>query len=376
MRPAGHGVDDVLVVNAGSSSLKLKAYPGARSYVAERLGARGSHGGALEDGLLALGGPSYAPGVVGHRIVHGGTRFTTPTPVTEEVLAGIEQLAGLAPLHNPANLEALRAALRIVPDAVHVAVFDTAFHATLPRRAHLYGLPPPYAARGLRRYGFHGTSHDYVSQEAARLLGRRREDMRLVTLHLGNGASGAAVDRGVVIDTSMGFTPLEGLLMGTRSGDIDPGLVLHLLREGMSEDAIDELLNRGSGLAGMSGVSNDMRDVRAAADAGSEDARAALEVYAYRIRKLIGAYAAAMGGLDAVVFTAGVGENDHRIRAEAVQGLGFLGLELNPRSNEAGGPVVSSSSSAVAVLVVPTDEESVIASQAAEVARALKVRAS
>lgn len=376
MRSAGHGVDDVLVVNAGSSSLKLKAYPGGRSYVAERLQVQGSHGEALEDGLLSIGGSNYAPGVVGHRIVHGGTRFTAPTPVTDEVLAGIEQLAELAPLHNPANLEALRAALRLVPDAVHVAVFDTAFHATLPRRAYLYGLPPSYAARGLRRYGFHGTSHDYVSREAAKLLGRRRSDLRLVTLHLGNGASGAAVDRGVVIDTSMGFTPLEGLLMGTRSGDIDPGLVLRLLREGMSEQDLGELLNRGSGLAGMSGVSNDMRDVRAAAEAGSEDARAALEVYAYRIRKLIGAYAAAMGGLDAVVFTAGVGENDHRIRAEVVEGLGFLGVQLDAQLNEAGGPVVSSSSSAVAVLVVPTDEESVIASQAAEVARALKVRAS
>jgi len=369
-------VDDVLVVNAGSSSLKLKSYPSGRSYLAERLAHRGSHGEALEAGLLSLGGRGYAPYVVGHRIVHGGIRYTAPTAVTDEVLAGIEELEALAPLHNPANLAALRSALRLVPDAVHVAVFDTAFHATLPRRAYLYGLPPSFAAKGLRRYGFHGTSHDYVSREAARLLGRPRGDLRIVTLHLGNGASGAAVDHGVVVDTSMGFTPLEGLLMGTRSGDIDPGLVLHLQREGMTVEDLDELLNRRSGLAGMSGVSNDMRDVRAAADAGSEDARAALEVYAYRIRKLIGGYAAAMGGIDAVVFTAGVGENDHRIRAEAVEGLSFLGLELDPEANRAGGPVVSSGTSAVAVLVVATDEESVIASLATEVARGLKVRAS
>ncbi len=369
--------ENVLVVNAGSSSLKLKTYPQGGAVTVERLTHRGAHGDALEAGLLSLGdGTSYQPSVVGHRVVHGGTRFTAPTLVTDDVLAGIAELEALAPLHNPANLEALRAALALMPDAVHVAVFDTAFHATLPRRAYLYGLPLSFAQRGLRRYGFHGTSHDYVSREAGRLLGRARDDLKIVTLHLGNGASGAAVDRGEVVDTSMGFTPLEGLLMGTRSGDVDPGLLLHLLREGVSEGELNELLNRGSGLAGMSGVGNDMRDVRAAAEAGSEAAMAALELYAYRVRKLIASYAAAMGGLDAVVFTAGVGENDHLIRAEAVSGLGFLGIELDDAANRAGGPVISTPGSRVSVLVVPTDEESVIAGQAVEAARAMKARTS
>lgn len=374
---AGAAGYDVLVVNAGSSSLKLKHYPSGESFTAERLSGAGAHGNALEEGLTSLGrdGP-IAPRVVGHRIVHGGTRYTAPTLVTHDVLAGIRELEELAPLHNPANLEALRAALRLLPEAVHVGVFDTAFHATLPRRAYLYGLPPGYAARGLRRYGFHGTSHYYVSREAADLLGRPLEELKMVTLHLGNGASGAAVYRGAAVDTSMGFTPLEGLLMGTRSGDVDPGMLLHLLREGMSVDELDVLLNRRSGLAGMSGVSNDMRDVRAAANAGSEHAKAALELYAYRIRKLIGAYAAAMEGLDAVVFTAGVGENDHEMRAEATNGLQFLGLELDAEANRAGGPVISAPASRVAALVIRTDEESVIATQAVDLARDLEARAS
>lgn len=365
--------DSVLVVNAGSSSLKVKAYPaGVRLHV-ERIGERGghTHETALEECLARLAGEGgdYAPAVVGHRVVHGGTRYTAPTVVDDEVEAGIAALCDLAPLHNPANLAALRAARRLLPRATHVAVFDTAFHATLPRRAYLYGLPLAYAERGLRRYGFHGTSHDYVTREAARLLGRRREELRIVSLHLGNGASGAAVDRGEVVDTSMGLTPLEGLLMGTRSGDVDPGLILHLLREGMSPSELDDLLNRRSGLAGMSGVGNDMRDVRAAAARGSDAAAAALEVYVYRVRKLVGAYAAAMGGLDAVVFTGGVGENDPATRAAALEGLGFLGIELDPAANAAGGPLASAPDSRVAVLVLETDEEVMIAAQAVEVAR-------
>lgn len=365
--------DSVLVVNAGSSSLKVKAYPAGTRLHVERIGRVGghTHESALEACLQQLEEARHErPGVVGHRVVHGGTRFTAPTVVDDAVLSAIGTLNGLAPLHNPANLEALRAAMRLLPDAVHVAVFDTAFHASLPRRAHLYGLPLEYAERGLRRYGFHGTSHDYVTREAARLLGRAREDLRLVSLHLGNGASGAAVDRGRVVDTSMGFTPLEGLLMGTRSGDVDPGLVLHLLREGMRPDELDDLLNRRSGLAGMSGVSNDVRDVRAAAEQGSEGARAALEVYAYRVRKLIGAYAAAMGGVDGVVFTAGVGENDDRMRGTVLASLGFLGIEVDEEANAAGRAIVSADGSRVAVLVVHTDEEIMIAEQAVVAARA------
>lgn len=269
----------VLVVNAGSSSLKMKLLPGGESLQVERLGgpttARASfalveaprltrHDEAFDFALEVfrreLGELDLA--VVGHRVVHGGTEFTAPTLITAEVEARIEALSPLAPLHNPGNLAALRAARRALPEVPHVAVFDTAFHATLPERAYLYGLPLEYAERGMRRYGFHGTSHEYVSGRAAELLGRPLEELRLVTLHLGNGASATAVDRGRSVDTSMGFTPLEGLLMGTRSGDIDPGLLIHLLRGGMAVDELDRLLNRGAGLRGMSGISNDMRDVK------------------------------------------------------------------------------------------------------------------
>ena len=370
----------VLVVNAGSSSLKVRLLPGGRTLSVERLD--NSSGGARSAGrelpgvstqtqALAYtlselrGQPDFSePLAVGHRVVHGGTRFRRPTVVDDEVEAAIVELGSLAPLHNPANVEALRAARQLLPQAVHVAVFDTAFHADLPPRAYLYGLPPSFEReQGLRRYGFHGTSHDYVTQQAARRLGRPREELRIVSLHLGNGASGAAVAHGVSIDTSMGFTPLEGLLMGTRSGDLDPGLVLHLLAAGWATADLEQLLNRGSGLSGMSGVSNDMRDVRAAAAAGNHDAGLALAVYSYRIRKLIGSYAAAMGGLDAVVFTGGVGENDVATRSEALSGLGFLGLELDVAANERGADVISSDDSEVKVLVIKTDEEALIAEQ-------------
>ena len=385
------GETSVLVVNAGSSSLKVKELPVGASIAIERLGREalaGTPGGERElpgvktqtDALaFALEELARRPGfeeprAVGHRVVHGGTRFRQPVLVDDDVEAAIVELSALAPLHNPANLEALRAARRLLPRAAHVAVFDTAFHSQLPPRAYLYGLPLSYLRRsGLRRYGFHGTSHDYVTRQAAAFLGRPREDLKIVSLHLGNGASGAAVDGGVSVDTSMGFTPLEGLLMGTRAGDIDPGLLLHLMREGASVEELEELLNRGSGLLGMSGISNDMRDVRAAAATGNEDAGLALELYSYRIRKLIGAYAAAMAGLDVVVFTGGIGENDVATRRESVSGLEFLGIELDSRANEAdrfgaapsptGARLISSSSSAVTVLVIETDEELLIAEQ-------------
>jgi acetate kinase len=377
---------DVLVVNAGSSSLKVKLPQLGRSVTIERLGsgatARDENGPleftGVETHTQALGfalahlseRPDYVtPDLVGHRIVHGGTTYRSPTLVDDAVEADVARLARLAPLHNPANLEALRAARRLLPAAQHVAVFDTAFHASLPRRAYLYGLPLDYALeQGLRRYGFHGTSHDYVTRRAAQLLGRPRADLKLVSLHLGNGASGAAVSAGASVDTSMGFTPLEGLLMGTRSGDIDPGLIVHLLRNDMNVDELDELLNRGSGLKGVSGVSHDMRDVRAAAAAGNEAAAAALEVFTYRIRKLIGAYAAAMGGLDAVVFTGGIGENDAVTRRESVHGLGFMGIELDHARNAAGDGVISVANGAVSVLVIKTDEEALIAEDARAIA--------
>ncbi len=296
-------------------------------------------------------------------------RFSRPVLIDAAVERIVGELSSLAPLHNPANLEGIRAARALLPDVPHVAVFDTAFHSGMPARAFLFGLPIGlYRERRIRRYGFHGTSHDFVTDHAAALLGRPREALKLVSLHLGNGASAAAVAGGRSIDTSMGFTPLDGLLMGTRSGTLDPGVLLHLLRGGMDLDDLDRLLNRESGLLGLSGVSNDMRDVRAAAEGGDPDARGALEVFAYRITKTVGAYAAAMGGLDAIVFTGGIGENDARMRQESMAGLGFLGVRLDEGRNAGHAERISADDASVAVLVVPTDEERMIARATAELA--------
>ena len=372
----------MLVVNAGSSSLKLRLLPDGPSLLVERIGADGPaavrrDGRTVEERPIAdvreafaaalahaPGGADAAPTVdlVGHRVVHGGERYRAPLVLDDEAVTALDDLSPLAPLHNPANLAGIRAARTLLPGARHVAVFDTAFHADLPRRAFLYPLPRAlYREQGIRRYGFHGTSHDVVSERLAGELDRRRDELRIVTLHLGNGASAAAVDRGRSVDTTMGFTPLEGLMMGTRSGDVDPGILLHLLRGGMPPDALDDLLNRRSGLAGLSGVSNDLRDVWAAADDGDEDAAAALDVYAYRIRKAIAEMAAAMGGVDAVAFTGGVGENDARMRAAACEGLAFLGIELDDEANRRHGPRIARASATVDVWVVPTDEEGRIA---------------
>lgn len=374
----------VLVVNAGSSSLKVKLFPSGDGVLVERIGGESNivtsfgprfaasvarHAEALRIVLDVLHPRMPAGGVraVGHRVVHGGVRFTRPVRIDDAVEAIVAELAELAPLHNPANLEGIRAARALLPDVPHVAVFDTAFHAGMPQRAFLFGLPmAAYREQRIRRYGFHGTSHDYVTLRASELIGRPRDRLKMVSLHLGNGASAAAVAGGRSIDTSMGFTPLDGLLMGTRSGAVDPGVLLHLLRSGMDVEALDRLLNRQSGLLGLSGVSNDMRDVRRAADAGDPDARAALEVFAYRIAKMVGAYAAAMGGLDAIVFTGGIGEHDARIRLESLAGLGFLGVEVDPARNDAGETRISAAGSTVAVMVVPTDEERMIARAAAE----------
>lgn len=370
----------VLVVNAGSSSLKVKLLPHNLSLLVERIGGdarlkagfatatRGDgitdHAGAFKLCLTALAEqvPLSSIVAVGHRVVHGGERYTRPTRLTPAVIAEIEALSPLAPLHNPPNLAGIRAAMHLLPEVPQVAVFDTAFHSTVPAYAYLYGLPRQYYTEArMRRYGFHGTSHDYVTRQAERWLRRPRSELRLVSLHLGNGASAAAVQHGRSIDTSMGFTPLEGLLMGTRSGDIDPGLIIHLLRGGMEVDALDELLNKRAGLLGLSGVSNDMRDVRRAAGAGDQAAVEAIAVFCYRIRKVIGAYAAAMGGLDGVIFTAGIGENDPDVRAQALAGLEFLGIALDPDKNARNERVISCEDSRVAVLVIPTDEEQMIA---------------
>ena len=371
----------VLVVNAGSSSLKLELFPDKFSLQVERIGgdavvttsfaeveaeAIPNHETALKVCLEALGKAVDLETVraVGHRVVHGGEVYTEPTVITKEVLETLRDLSALAPLHNPANIEGILAARALLPRAFQVAVFDTAFHSTLPPKAYLYGLPHSYYRQGVRKYGFHGTSHDYVTREAARLLGKPREALKIVSLHLGNGSSAAAVSQGKPIDTSMGMTPLDGLLMGTRTGEIDPGVLLHLLESGMAVSDLTDLLNKRSGLLGLSGVSNDVRDVRAAARSGNEAAQNALAVFCYRIRKTVGAYAAALGGLDAVVFTGGIGENDAATRVEALEGLSFLGVNLDKAKNQAHETIISTAASPVAVLVVPTDEEGMIAEAA------------
>ncbi len=367
----------VLVVNAGSSSLKVKLLPEGLSLLVERIGGESkvkasfipventpvkNHDEALRVCLEVLSSQLELSTIhlVAHRVVHGGERYTAPVILDEAIIADIQNLSTLAPLHNPANLEAIHAARTLLPQATHVAVFDTAFHATLPAKAFLYGLPRKLYGQGIRKYGFHGTSHDYVTRQAAHVLGRPREALRIVSLHLGNGASAAAVLHGKSVDTTMGLTPLDGLLMGTRSGEIDPGVLLHLLR-GMTVSDLGSLLNKQSGLLGLSGVSNDMRDVREAATSGNVQAKEALEVFCYRITKTMGSYAAAMSGLDAVVFTGGIGENDAETRRASLQGLEFLGINLDAEKNQLSERVISEDSSRVKVLIIPTDEEGMMA---------------
>ncbi len=363
----------VFVLNAGSSSIKytvldVEAGTLLADGIVERIGVPGGvpdHATALATVLAELG--DTAIDAVGHRVVHGGERFTDATVIDDDVEAAIEQLTELAPLHNPAGLAGIRAARAALPDVPQVAVFDTAFHATIPVEAATYAIDAELAARhGIRRYGFHGTSYQYVSRVTAETLGRPLDGLRMIVLHLGNGASAAAIDGGRSVDTSMGLTPLEGLVMGTRSGDLDPAIPFHLHRvAGLSVDELDDLLNRRSGMLGLSGHA-DMREVIDAAEAGDDRATLALEVYLHRIRHYIGAYAAVLGGIDALVFTAGVGENSDVVRAGAVRGLEFLGVAIDPDANAARGHtarVISPPSSPVVVLVVPTDEELEIARQ-------------
>ncbi|MGW4549560.1 acetate kinase [Streptomyces violaceorubidus] len=360
-----------LVERIGEETSRLKHTP-AGGDGREWSGAVPDHEAALKavaaelakDGL-GLDSPELA--AIGHRVVHGGLRFTEPTVIDEAVLAEIERLVPVAPLHNPANLTGIRTAQALRPDLPQVAVFDTAFHTTMPESAARYAIDVETAdAHRIRRYGFHGTSHAYVSRETARLLGRAPEDVNVIVLHLGNGASASAVRGGRCVDTSMGLTPLEGLVMGTRSGDMDPAVIFHLMRVGgMSADEIDTLLNKRSGLIGLCG-DNDMREIRRRVDAGDERARLAFDIYIHRIKKYIGAYYAVLGRVDAVAFTAGVGENSAPVREAAVAGLEGLGLavdgELNAvRRDEA--RLVSPERARVAVAVVPTDEEMEIATQ-------------
>jgi acetate kinase len=363
----------VLVVNAGSSSLKYQVVEPATGDttvggVVERVDESGWDG-ALDTVLGAVRDAGVEPEDllgVGHRVVHGGDRFTEAVLVDDDVVAAIDDLAVLAPLHNPPALSGIRLAREAFPGTPQVAVFDTAWFTGLPAAAATYALDHELMARErIRRYGMHGISHQYVAGEAARFLGRPPEELALVVLHLGNGASATAVLDGAPVDTSMGLTPLEGLVMGTRGGDVDPGVLLHLLRNGLSVEDLEDLLHHRSGLQGLAGV-HDLRDLHAAVERGDERAARAYDVYCHRLRKYVGAYAAVLGRLDAVVFTAGVGEHDAEVRADSLSGLGLLGIEVDARRNAedtTGCRVVSTDSSPVTVLVVPTNEELSIARQ-------------
>jgi len=306
---------------------------------------------------------------VGHRVVHGGPDFSDPVLVTDPVLDAIEALSRFAPLHNPPAVEGIRAARRRFPHLPHVAVFDTAFFSALPAASATYAIDASVAAEhGIRRYGAHGTSHRHVSSAAAAFAGRDLDGLRQIVLHLGNGASAAALRSGRPVDTSMGLTPLEGLVMGTRAGDLDPGVLLHLLRAGLPVDELDDLLQHRSGLRGLAGR-QDMRDVAGAKDAGDAAARLAYDVYVHRLRKYVGAYLAVLGGADQLVFTAGVGEHHAGVRADVVEGLSGLGLTLDPARNDLppeGPREISVAGAGVQVLVVPTDEELEIARQTVE----------
>jgi acetate kinase len=398
----------ILVINAGSSSVKFTLFnPDGKtaraSGIVERIGSDGTRlkyrgrGGRGLDHLVPVVDADQAVetilavlthrnhgvigsiqeiAAVGHRVVHGGEALTRPTVVDDRVKSIIAECCRLAPLHNPPNLAGIEAGARHIPKAVQVAVFDTAFHATIPRHAFLYGLPLRfYAEDRVRRYGFHGISHKYVSEEAARFLRLPVEGVRMITCHLGNGCSMTAVKGGRSIDTSMGFTPLEGLVMGTRCGDIDPAAVLHLMDNyRLSPAAMNDLLNKQSGLLALAGIgSNDLRDVIAAAEGGNPEAGVALDIFCYRIRKYIGAFAAAMGGLEVLVFTAGIGENSPEVRRRVCSGLeasdGF-GILLEPDKNAAASHQprsIEAASSRVRVLVVPTNEELEIARETLQI---------
>jgi acetate kinase len=364
----------VLVVNSGSSSIKYQLIEtGGPTRLAhglvERIGAIGSvpdHDAGLRAVVAALERAGLSTGItaIGHRVVHGGDRFIEPTLIDDRVLDEIREQVPLAPLHNPANLTGILIARQLWPEIPQVAVFDTAFHATLPPHAYRYAVPETwYTSHRVRRYGFHGTSHAYVARQAASILGRPLEQLRMITAHLGNGASMTAIAGGRSVDTSMGFTPLEGLVMGTRSGDIDPAIGFHIARNaGLTIDEIDVALNSASGLRGLCG-DNDLRVIEARAEQGDAAAQLALDVFCHRIRKYIGAYAAVLGGLDALVFTAGIGEHSAAVRQRVCTGLEFLGIDLDPVANAASARLIGATGCEVAVLVVPTDEELEIAVQ-------------
>ena len=390
---------NILVINCGSSSLKYQLINSDTEAVlakglCERIGIDGSvlthtpagkdkvrietpmpnHTVAVQLVIDALTNAEHGViksldeiGAVGHRVVHGGEKFASSVVITDEVMKAIEECNDLAPLHNPANLIGINSCKEIMPNVPMVAVFDTAFHQTMPEKAYLYGLPYEYYEKyKVRRYGFHGTSHDYVSTRAAQLLGKNREDLKIIVCHLGNGASVSAVDHGKCVDTSMGLTPLEGLIMGTRSGDMDPAICDFICqKEGLTSAEMNTVLNKKSGVLGMSGVSSDFRDVEAAANEGNHQAAAALDAFYYRVAKYIGAYTAAMNGVDVVAFTAGVGENNIGGRVEICKYLGYLGTEIDLDKNNVRGEerIISKDGSKVTLMAIPTNEELAIARQ-------------
>lgn len=392
---------NILVINCGSSSLKYQLINSKTEEVlakglCERIGIEGSqityqpaggnkeinvspmptHTQAIQLVLDALTNSKTGVikslsevGAVGHRIVHGGEKFTGSTILTEDALKAIEECCDLAPLHNPANLIGIRACQELMPNVPMVAVFDTAFHQTMPEEAYLYGLPYEYYEKyKVRRYGFHGTSHSYVSKKAAELLGKPYDSLKTIVCHLGNGASVSAVKYGKSIDTSMGLTPLEGLVMGTRSGDMDPAIMEFIAKkENLDIAGVMEVLNKKSGVLGLSKLSSDFRDLEAASADGNELARKTLKVFAYRVIKYIGAYTAAMDGVDAIVFTAGVGENGPHTRKAVCGNLSYLGIKLDEEANNKRGEdiVISTPDSKVAVMVIPTNEELAIARETA-----------
>jgi acetate kinase len=366
-------VAEILVLNTGSSTLKYRVLDddtvldgGIVERIGEPDGAVPDHGAAVGQVLERLRGRQIS--AVGHRVVHGGVRFRAPVLVDDAVLDTIRELSALAPLHNPPAVAAIGMARRALPQVPHVAVFDTAFHATLPEAASTYALDREITGRyGIRRYGFHGISVRWVVAATARLLGRPVAELNLVVLHLGNGASATAVAGGRSVETSMGLTPLEGLVMGTRTGDLDPAVVFHLTRAGLDLARVEDLYQHHAGLLGLCG-DNDMRTVQERAESGDPDARLALDVYCHRIRKYVGAYHAVLGRLDGIVFTAGVGEHSVAVRERSLAGMESLGVAVDPARNATGAParVVSPDGARVAVCVVPTDEERAIAREAAD----------
>jgi acetate kinase len=395
----------ILVINSGSSSIKYQLFEMPEENVIakgllEKIGeevsffSQKSIKGNLElkkqipnheDGLNFIIGmlTDRKHGVIGsvdeisgigHRVVHGGEEFTASVVITDEVISMVQKYSDLAPLHNPPNLTGIIASKKYLPKAVQVAVFDTAFHHSLSPTAYLYAIPfGLYKKFGIRRYGFHGTSHYYVCKRAAKLLGREKEDINLITCHLGNGCSITAIEKGMSVDTSMGFTPLEGLVMGTRSGDIDPAIIFYLSEKGYSVEDINTLLNKKSGLLGISEISNDMRNLFEAKGKGDERAKVAIDIFCYRLRKYIGAYLAVLRHTDAIVFTGGIGENSAAIRSASLQGLESLGIvidqERNLKANKDNESEINREDSPVKVFVIPTNEELQIARDTFEIAR-------